>query len=34
MTAKTQMNKIKDEKGEITTNNNKSQMIIREYFEK
>jgi hypothetical protein len=30
---KTQINKIKDEKGDITTNTNKIQRIIREYFE-
>jgi hypothetical protein len=27
-------NKVKDEKGEITTNTNEIQRIIREYFEK
>jgi hypothetical protein len=30
---KTQINKIKDEKGDITTNTNEIQRIIREYFE-
>jgi hypothetical protein len=30
---KTQINKIKDEKGDITTNTNEIQKIIREYFE-
>jgi hypothetical protein len=30
---KTQINKIRDEKGDITTNTNKIQRIIREYFE-
>jgi hypothetical protein len=30
---KTQINKIRDEKGDITTNDNKIQRIIREYFE-
>jgi hypothetical protein len=30
---KTQVNKIRDEKGVITTNTNKIQRIIREYFE-
>jgi hypothetical protein len=30
---KTQINKIRDEKGDITTNTNKIQKIIREYFE-
>jgi hypothetical protein len=30
---KTQINKIKDEKGDITTNANKIQVIIRQYFE-
>jgi hypothetical protein len=29
---KTQVNKIRDEKGDITTNTNKIQWIIREYF--
>jgi hypothetical protein len=29
----TQINKIKDEKGNITTNTNEIQRIIREYFE-
>jgi hypothetical protein len=30
---KIQINKIRDEKGDITTNTNKIQKIIREYFE-
>jgi hypothetical protein len=30
---KAQINKIRDEKGNITTNTNKIQMIIRVYFE-
>jgi hypothetical protein len=30
---KTQISKIKDEKGDITTNTNKIQRIIREYFQ-
>jgi hypothetical protein len=30
---KTQINEIRDEKGDITTNTNKIQRIIREYFE-
>jgi hypothetical protein len=30
---KTQINKIKDEKGDVTTNTNKIQKILREYFE-
>jgi hypothetical protein len=30
---KTQINKIRDEKGDITTNTNKIQRIIRGYFE-
>jgi hypothetical protein len=30
---KTQINKIRDEKGYITTNTNKIQRIIREYLE-
>jgi hypothetical protein len=30
---KTQMNKIRDEKGDINTNINKIQRIIKEYFE-
>jgi hypothetical protein len=30
---KTQINKIRDEKGDITTNTNEIQRIIREYFE-
>jgi hypothetical protein len=30
---KTQINKIRDEKGDITTNINEIQRIIREYFE-
>jgi hypothetical protein len=30
---KTQINKIRDEKGDITTNDNKTQRIMREYFE-
>jgi hypothetical protein len=30
---KTQINKIKDKKGNITTNTNKIKSIIREYFE-
>jgi hypothetical protein len=30
---KTQINKIRDEKGKITTNTNKIQRITREYFE-
>jgi hypothetical protein len=30
---KTQINKIKDEKGDITPNTNEIQKIIREYFE-
>jgi hypothetical protein len=30
---KNQINKIKDEKGDITTNTNKIQKIIREYFQ-
>jgi RNA-binding protein YlmH len=30
---KTQINKNRDEKGDITTNTNKIQRIIREYFE-
>jgi monoamine oxidase len=30
---KTQVNKIRDEKGDITTNTNKTQRTIREYFE-
>jgi hypothetical protein len=30
---KPQMNKIKDEKGDMTTNTNEVQKIIREYFE-
>jgi hypothetical protein len=30
---KTQINKIRVEKGDITTNTNKIQRIIREYFE-
>jgi hypothetical protein len=30
---KTQINKIKDEKGDITTNTNEIQRIMREYFE-
>jgi hypothetical protein len=30
---KTQINKIRDEKGDITTNTNKIQRIITEYFE-
>jgi hypothetical protein len=30
---KTQINKIRDEKGDITTNTGKIQRIIREYFE-
>jgi hypothetical protein len=30
---KTQINKIKDEKGNITTNTNEIQRIIRTYFE-
>jgi hypothetical protein len=29
---KIQINKIRDEKGDITTNTNKIQKIIREYF--
>jgi uncharacterized protein YpmS len=29
----TQINKIRDEKGDITTTTNKIQRIIREYFE-
>jgi hypothetical protein len=29
----TQINKIRDEKGDITSNTNKIQRIIREYFE-
>jgi hypothetical protein len=29
---KTQMNKIRDEKGDRTTNTNEIQKIIREYF--
>jgi hypothetical protein len=31
---KAQINKIRDEKGNITTNTNKIQRIIRGYFEK
>jgi hypothetical protein len=31
---KTQINKIKNEKGNITTNTNEIQSIIRKYFEK
>jgi hypothetical protein len=30
---KTQINKIRNEKGEITTNTNEIQGIIRDYFE-
>jgi hypothetical protein len=30
---KTQINKIRDEKGDITTNTNEIQRIISEYFE-
>jgi hypothetical protein len=30
---KTQINKIRDGRGHINTNNNKIQRIIREYFE-
>jgi hypothetical protein len=30
---KTQINKIKEEKGDITTNTNEIYRIIREYFE-
>jgi hypothetical protein len=30
---KTQINKIRDEKGDITTNTGEIQRIIREYFE-
>jgi chorismate mutase len=30
---KTQINKIRDENGDINTNTNKIQKIIREYFE-
>jgi hypothetical protein len=30
---KTQINKIRDEKGDITTNTNEIQTIIQEYFE-
>jgi ubiquinone biosynthesis protein Coq4 len=30
---KTKINKIRDEKGDITTNTNEIQRIIREYFE-
>jgi hypothetical protein len=30
---KTQINKIRDEKGDITINTNKIKRIIREYFE-
>jgi hypothetical protein len=30
---KTQINEIRDEKGDITTNINKIQRIIKEYFE-
>jgi hypothetical protein len=30
---KTQINKIRDEKGDITTNTSEIQRIIREYFE-
>jgi galactokinase/mevalonate kinase-like predicted kinase len=30
---KTQINKIKHEKGNITTNTNQIQRIVREYFE-
>jgi hypothetical protein len=30
---KTQINKIRDEKGDITINTNEIQRIIREYFE-
>jgi hypothetical protein len=30
---KTQINKIKDEKGDIATHTNQLQRIIREYFE-
>jgi hypothetical protein len=30
---KTQINKIKDEKGDITTNTNEIQKTIRDYFE-
>jgi hypothetical protein len=32
-TEKTQINKIRDEKGDITTNTNEIQRNIREYFE-
>jgi hypothetical protein len=32
-TEKTQLHKIRDEKGEITTNTNEIQRIIGEYFE-
>jgi RNA-binding protein YlmH len=31
---KTQINKIRDEEGDITTNTNEIQRIMREYFEK
>jgi hypothetical protein len=30
---RTQINKIRDEEGDMTTNTNKIQRIIREYFE-
>jgi hypothetical protein len=30
---KNQINKIKDEKGDITTNTNENQRIIRDYFQ-
>jgi CRISPR/Cas system type I-B associated protein Csh2 (Cas7 group RAMP superfamily) len=33
MEEKTQINEVRDEKGGITTNTNKIQRIIREYFE-